>query len=42
MQLVRWSTYRRLEQRFDRYEGILDNHLTGLMDLLEALEAKPG
>jgi hypothetical protein len=39
---MRWSTYNRLEERFDSYEEILDNHLTGLMDLLEALEGKPG
>ena len=39
---MRWSTYKRFEERFDRYEQILDNYLIGLMDLLEALEGKPG
>ena len=39
---MRWSTYSRLEERFERYEQMLDNHLIGLMDLLEALEGKPG
>jgi hypothetical protein len=39
---MRWSTYSRLEERFDTYEEILDDYLIGLMDLLEALEGKPG
>jgi hypothetical protein len=26
---MRWSTYLRLEERFDRYEEVLDNHLIG-------------
>jgi hypothetical protein len=26
---MRWSTYLRLEARFDRYEDVLDDHLIG-------------
>jgi hypothetical protein len=39
---MHWSTYSRLEERFDSYEEILDDYLIGLMDCLEALEAEPG
>jgi hypothetical protein len=28
---MRWSTYLRLEQRFDRYEEVLDDHLIGVI-----------
>ncbi|MGD9671760.1 MAG: hypothetical protein AB7U75_22390 [Hyphomicrobiaceae bacterium] len=39
---MRWSTYDRLEERFDHYEWILDDHLMGLVARLMALDAKRG
>jgi hypothetical protein len=39
---IRWSTYGRLEERFDRYEEVLDDYLKGVIASLMALTAKPG
>jgi hypothetical protein len=39
---VRWSTYGRLDEWFDRYEEVLDDHLIGVIASLMAMTAKPG
>ena len=39
---LRWNICTRLEERFDRYEGILDDHLIGVIARLMALTNKPG
>jgi hypothetical protein len=39
---MRWSTYSRLEQRFDTYEEILDDHLIGVIARLMGPSAGPG
>lgn len=38
----RWSTYARLEERFDHYESILDDHLIGVVGRLMARTGKAG
>ena len=39
---MRWSTYSRLEEKYDHYEWILDDHLIGVVAHLVALDAKRG
>jgi hypothetical protein len=38
---MRWSTYSRLEQRFDIYEEILDDNLVGLVARMTVLTNRP-
>jgi hypothetical protein len=39
---MRWSTYSRLEDRFDRYEDVLDAYTISLLARLEVFEPKSG
>jgi hypothetical protein len=39
---MRWNICTRLEERFDHYEWILDDHLIGVVARLMALDAKRG
>jgi hypothetical protein len=36
---MRWSTYSRLEERFDTYEEVLDDRLIGVIARLPGLAA---
>ena len=39
---MRWTTYSRLEEKYDHYEWVLNDHLIGLVARLTALDAKRG
>jgi hypothetical protein len=39
---MRWSTCARLEQRYDRYDDVLDDHLIGVVARLMKLTNRPG
>jgi hypothetical protein len=39
---MRWSTYGRLEDRFDNYEDVLDDHVIGVVARLMGRTGEPG
>jgi hypothetical protein len=39
---MRWSSYGRLEDRFDSYEDVLDDNLVGLFARMTVLTKRPG